>query len=124
MMEFTLSRVVMYACGLMVLVLLISPVSSIYNGRYDDGMYWQADRISETVDAFYRSDMRSLTVEGRDLIPEGCLLTVIDGMIVLEHDGREFVSYTDCDLTSYGSYSCTDTIMFSKDGGSIRMSSI
>ena len=124
MMEFTMSRVLMCACGVMILAILINPVSSLYDDRYDNDMRLQSERICEMIDSFGSSDMESITVSGADLIPEGCVLIIEDDMIILEHDGKEYIAYTLNEISSIGSYGSNDTIYFQKEGDIIRMTSI
>ncbi len=76
------------------------------------------------IDSFGRSDMESMTVSGTDLIPEGCVLIIEDEMVVLEHNGKEYIAYTLNEISSIGSYGSNDTICFRKEGDIIRMTSI
>ena len=124
MMEFTLSRLVMIACGVMVLASLMNPLSSVYDGRYDSEMQDQCDNISDMVDTFGRSGMVRMTVPGREIIPSGCTLSFDENMVRLGHDGREFLSCCSFGLSSDCTYGGCDTISMVKENGMIVVTSI
>ena len=115
MMEFTLSRVVMGFCGLIVLASLLYPLSAVYDGREDVDLQSQCDNISDIADAFGNSGMWHMELQGSDIIPEGCILSFYDRTITLTCGDREYHS-----LISYGIYSSEqfttdDVLMFTND---------
>ena len=98
MIEFTISRVVLCACGV---VLLIS-VSGILGGMYDldrsDEDERLVQRIGYMLDAFESSETDMILLDGTMILPEGYHLNVHDGFVELYSEEDLHLS-----MTSYGS---------------------
>lgn len=87
MIEFTMSRVTLIICGVMVLGAVVIPLQSFYDENYDQSMTDTADHISFILDEFWASDADTLTIRGWEILPsadcsieiEGHHLTVFQG---------------------------------------------
>ena len=86
MMEFTLTRALMFACGIMVLAASLSPVAHIYGSRCGSVTMEQCDMVADMVDSFMGSGLDSIVIQCSDIIPDGCVLYVDDGIIVIIRD--------------------------------------
>jgi len=121
LMEFTLSRVVMGMCGLLVLAAVLSPLSAVYENKEDSGLQSQCDAVARMIDAFSGSEMSHMELSGSDIIPHDCTLTFDGNVITLTYDDREYLSYTVCTLVSDGTYTSDDTIGFLKDSDTVTV---
>jgi len=88
MIEFTLSRVTLCVCG----VVLIASVTGVLDGIYEndrDAMDGQlVDRFAYMLDVFQSSGSDSIVLDGGRILPEGCTVFVHDGFVEL-HDGNK-----------------------------------
>lgn len=95
MIEFTLSRVCMCICGVVMLSAAVG-----YMGLVEDNEEGVADQrlaedIASMLDAFQTSSLDELYLEGNRILPSGGFtLTVTDGLVVLDHDGRRYYGMT------------------------------
>lgn len=94
MIEFTLSRVSLCVCG----VILIASVTGTLNGIYDsekDAMdEVLADRFAYMLDLFQSSEDDTLILDGSRILPEGYSVSVHDGLVELFGDDGRKVSAT------------------------------
>lgn len=91
MMEFTLSRVSMIACGVILLAAICAPVSAAYTSMQDSEMRDAADGIARTVDRFWDSRADVMILRGWDVLPTSDCGLVIDGHdLVLTRNGKEY----------------------------------
>lgn len=79
MMEFTLSRVAMIACGVILLGAVFTPMSSVYDDMEDREIRGSADKIAVMFDRFWDSKADVMTVRGWDIIPTSEYGIQIDG---------------------------------------------
>lgn len=94
MIEFTLSRVVLCACG----VILIASVTGVLNGIYDT----ERDSLDEDLtyrfaymlDIFQSSDDNTLILDGSRMLPEGYSVYVHGGFVELLGNGDRQISAT------------------------------
>ena len=101
MMEFTLSRVVMSICGLMVMAAVMGPYMGLLDQRTEAAGLQSADAI---VDLFQKisekGDGTSYYIRCSDILPSPQWHLVLDGgKLMLCMEGREFVSYSQVKLT-------------------------
>ena len=82
MIEFTLSRVCMSVCGLLLLASVIVPVTGMYDrqaGGMESGI---SDNMASLVDTFYYSEMEELTISMSDILPNPSSYVEIDGNLI------------------------------------------
>ena len=82
MIEFTLSRVCLSVCGLLLLASVIVPVTGMYD-RQAAGMESNVpDDIASLVTAFYHSEMEELTVPMSDILPSASSYVEMNGHVI------------------------------------------
>ena len=98
MMEFTMSRVALCICG----VVMIASVTGVLSGIYDMGTSDQDDRLVQRIgymlDVFEASDVDEIILDGPMILPTGYSISVHDGLVELT-DGQSI----HLALTSYDS---------------------
>lgn len=124
MMEFTLTRALMFACGIMVLAASLSPVAHIYGSRCGSVTMEQCDMVADMVDSFMGSGLDSIVIQCSDIIPDGCVLYVDDGIIVIERDGACYTSAPSSYILSKERFTPSDTMLMVKTEERIEMRSI
>ena len=94
MIEFTLSRVVLCACG----IVLISSVTGVLGGIYDNDVSHiddrLADRIAYMLDVFDSSDTDELILDGVSILPREYYLRVHDNFVELYGGEKMHISST------------------------------
>ena len=94
MIEFTISRVMLCVCGMV----LIASVTGALNGIHDvnreasDGDL--ADRFAYMLDVFQSSGNDTLVLDGARLLPEGYSVSVHDGFVELFGGGDRQMAMT------------------------------
>ena len=95
MIEFTISRVVLCACGM----ILILSVAGVLNGVYDRNEEQLnndlADRFAYMLDVFQSSDDDTLVLDGIRILPEGCTAHIHDGFVELLDNDRRHMATTE-----------------------------
>lgn len=98
MMEFTMSRVALCICG----VVMIASVTGVLSGIYDMETSDQDDRLVQRIgymlDVFEASDVDEIILDGSTILPTGYSLSVHDGFVELTDGQKIHLS-----LTSYDS---------------------
>ena len=90
MIEFTLSRVCMCVCGVLMLAAAVG-----YLGVLEDHREDRADNIASMLDSFQTSKLEELYLEGPSILPSGDFrVTVADGLVELSHGDGRFYSKT------------------------------
>ena len=82
MIEFTLSRVCMSVCGLLLLASVIVPVTGMYDrqaGGMESGI---SDDMASLIDTFYYSEMEEMTISMSDILPNSSSYAEIDGNLI------------------------------------------
>ncbi|MDR3206456.1 MAG: hypothetical protein LBT41_05135 [Candidatus Methanoplasma sp.] len=93
MIEFTLSRVAVFACGAVLLAAAVVPISESYEGRKDADLAGAADKVALMIDAFWDSEADVMTLRGWDVLPFQDMSVEIDGhVLTMTKSGREYRS--------------------------------
>jgi len=82
MIEFTISRVCMSVCGLLLLAAVIAPVTGMYESRAAGMESHSADKIAMLIDNFYYSEAETFTVPVSDIVPSTMSYVEFDGYLV------------------------------------------
>ncbi|MBE6523357.1 MAG: hypothetical protein E7Z65_00570 [Thermoplasmata archaeon] len=98
MIEFTISRVVMCACGVILLISVTGVLDGIYDLDRSDEDERLVLRIGYMLDAFESSDVDELFLDGASILPEGYGLKVRGGFVELYSESDRHIS-----MTSYSS---------------------
>jgi hypothetical protein len=84
MMELTISRVALCACGLILLASVSGALTGVYDSDrsgMDDGL---AERLAYMLDVFESSEMDEIVLDGTRILPEGSRLHVHDHIVELD----------------------------------------
>ena len=79
MIEFTMSRVTLFICGIAILAAVMVPLQSVYEERYDRSMEDAADRLTFILDEFWASEADSMTIRGWEVLPSSDCSIEIEG---------------------------------------------
>ncbi|MDN5358038.1 MAG: hypothetical protein AB7D42_00200 [Candidatus Methanomethylophilaceae archaeon] len=102
MLEFTMSRVVLCICGVVLLGAVAIPFSGICSSNEDVRMTETADSIAEMIDSFYRSEADTMTLRGWDILPDaGCSMRAEGHVLILENNGKEYRSLIFCESEGF-----------------------
>lgn len=121
MMEFTLSRVVLAVCGILLLGAVISPFT-VSEDNFVSEMYQdEADSIASAVDSFCESQQDISMIDmGRLLPTEDCSLSFDGRMIVLSDGKNEYTAFCSCEIESdRESYDSNDMVFLKKEDGKV-----
>lgn len=95
MIEFTLSRVCMCMCGVLLLAAAVGYLGMLEDHREDRADQELADDIASMLDSFQTSKLEELYLEGPSILPSGDFrVTVADGLVELSHGDGRFYSKT------------------------------
>ena len=95
MIEFTISRVVLCACGVLLMVVVTSALGGVYDKNTDVMDEDLASRFAYMLDIFQSSDDDTIVLDGARILPEGYTAMVHDGFVELLHDDRRNMAATD-----------------------------
>ncbi|MDI9379052.1 MAG: hypothetical protein QM390_05030 [Candidatus Thermoplasmatota archaeon] len=125
MIEFTLSRVALGICGILLLASVIPFVESAHEDRVDDGMSAQAGSIAALVDSFWSSGSDSLTVCAGELLPTASSTLRFEGhFVILEYEGTCYKAAMLCDTVSEGTYSCNSILRLTRIGPAVAVEAL
>ena len=92
MMEFTLARMTMVVCGVMILAAIIPPVSSLYENEESAEMQEQSEKLCKMLDVFYASEADEMIVCLNTVLPQQSSISM-DGYLVTVIDGENMYTY-------------------------------
>jgi len=122
MMEFTLSRVCMSVCGLILLSVVMIPVTGMFEDSSDSDVQDLADNTGRMLETFERSGADVMFLEMKDILPDHSYsLRMENGMIIITEKGKEFRTSIPWNLDT-AAYQYEDVIEIRKisDGISVR----
>ena len=100
MLEFTMSRVVLCVCGVILLGSVCIPLLGMYSTNENVLMTESTDSIAAMIDSFYGSEADTMILRGWDILPgNDCSLNVDGHNVTLSDSNGEYRS-----LISYKSY--------------------
>ena len=125
MMEFTLARMTMVVCGVIILAAIIPPVSSLFDDEQSAEMQEQSEKLCMMLDAFYASEADEMVMCLNSIIPPQSSI-IVDGYLVTVIDGEK--QYTHCTEHPINSdrsdYNSNDYVRFSKNDSFIMIESL
>ena len=125
MMEFTLTRVVMAICGMLVLAAVIPSVNSLYDSEKSLELQEQTECICRMIDAFDVSETDEMILFLSTILPPDCSVSM-DGHFVTVYDGdTSYRCDTRCQIISdRDSYGRNDCLRFTKDDRTVIIESL
>ena len=97
MIEFTMSRVMMCLCGVILLVSVVGVAQGIYDMGEDDRSQDAVERIGNMLDSFESSGLDEMILDGSMILTEGSYIHVHDGFVELYTRTGKHISATDYD---------------------------
>ncbi len=122
MIEFTLSRVAVIICGVIMLGAVFAPVSALFEEEEADGMAAAADHASAILDRFWESETDVLTLRGSDILPgPGCRLEIAgQNVSLIDSSGKEYRTAVAHGLESFV-LSYNDVVELTRNGSSLEL---
>jgi len=91
MMEFTLSRVCMGVCGLIVLATVMLPVTGMFEDSSDADIQSLTNDTGRMLETFERSGADAMTISLRDILPNrSCSMRMERGMMIIAENEKEY----------------------------------
>lgn len=123
MIEFTMSRIAVFACGVILLAAIVVPISDVYDGRKDADLTEAADKIAFMIDTFWDSEADVMTLRGWDILPFSDMSVEISGhVLTVNKGGKEYRSLIEHPADSI-SISYNDTIGLKRSDGRLALAS-
>jgi hypothetical protein len=120
MMEFTLARVCMGVCGLMLLAAVVAPVTGMYESHTAKMESDVSDDIAKLIDSFYYSEMDEIVIAMNDILPNVMSYAEFSGYLVtLTTDRGVYKSGTNVPVISEGTFGYSDMVRLYKSGGTV-----
>ena len=122
MMEFTLSRVCMSVCGLVILAAVMVPVAGMFQDSSDADVQSLTNDTGKMLKTFERSGADVMTLSLRDILPDHSYsLRMNSGMLMMAKNGKEYRTSIPWNVET-ASYQYEDVIEIRKtsDGVSVR----
>ena len=117
MMEFTMSRVLMALCGLMIMAVSLGPFSSIYDQRLDQAGMNTVDDVADLFNMISsKGENVSYLIHGYDLLPSPDYYLKIKGYsISLCHENGNYTAFTNLKIDNIDeiTISFDDTLLMS-----------
>ena len=121
MMEFTLSRVVLAVCGILLLGAVVVPLTASEDSTVSNLYQEEVDLIAETVSTFYESSQDVSIIDMGDLLPTDECSLKFDGREITLSDGtHEYKAYCEYTVESVKEYYDSNDYMYLlKDEGKV-----
>lgn len=125
MIEFTLSRVALGICGLLILASVVPFFGDIQTERIDNGMEEQAGAIASLLDSFSASGSDSITVCVSEILPSPSSVLRLEGhFVTIEHEGSSYRAVMLSEAAPGGIYDYGDILEMTKREGGIDVRAI
>jgi len=120
MMEFTLSRVAMSICGIILLAAVVAPVIHTFEESEGQNVQNIADDAAALIDRFERSKADKMIISVSDILPgPSYSISFDDGVLTVENKGRAYRSPVSLTVTG-GTFFCGDMIEITKTENGMR----
>lgn len=121
MMEFTLSRVAVCVCGLMIMAVVAGPAFGIFEDRADDGYASLAEDLASDIDSFASGEADRLVMDMSLYLPEGAEICVSGYVLTLLCDGSEHTALLHIEVEGEASAGRPGVLVFVKTGGGVSV---
>ena len=122
MIEYTMARIVLITCGVLMLSALVPPVTALFEDGESAEMQDQSESLCRMLDSFIGSDASEMTFFLRTVLPQNSSVSM-DGYFITIIDGEKTYTYnTDCIIESDKDiYTSNDYVRLTKDNGTITV---
>jgi len=125
MIEFTISRVCMSVCGLILLSAILVPVTGMYDSQARNMESNISDSLAKLIDEFDRSEMDIFILPASDILPStSSYVEIKDKMIILTTDHGIHRSAAHSEVYSDNIFGYGDVIRMSKHEGIVIIEKI
>ena len=119
MMEFTLSRVTISICGLILMAAMIAPVIHVFEESEEQNLQAIADKTAGLIDRFERSKADTMILSMGDILPGPSFsMTMENGILTIDDGERSYRSPLASDITG-GTFSHRDMVEIGRTGGGL-----
>lgn len=103
MIEFTMSRMALMICGLVMFSAAAIPAADFIDSGSDTDLYGLAEKDAAVIDAFWQSGADELILHGEAMIPSPGYRLEMDGKLLIIHspEGREYTAPVKYDCGSF-----------------------
>jgi len=120
MIEFTMARVCLSVCGLLLLTAVIVPVTGMYESGAVDRESDVSDDLAKLIDNFYYSEMSEAVIPMNDILPNISSYAEFNGhLVTLTTDRGIYKSGTKVFVISDGVLGYNDVIRLTKNGDAV-----
>ena len=122
MIEYTMARIVLITCGVLMLSAVVPPVTALFEDGESAEMQDQSESLCRMLDSFIGSDADEMTFCLRTVLPQNSSVSM-DGYFITIIDGEKTYTYnTDCIIESDKDiYTSNDYVRLTKDNGTITV---
>lgn len=125
MMEFTLARLTLAVCGVILLTSVVPPVASLFEKEEDAGMQEQSETLCRMIDAFYISEADEMVICLSTVLPQGSSVSIDGHLVTMLDGGNGFVCCTEHPVISDKDvYNGNDYVRFTKDDTCVMMAAL
>ena len=125
MMEYTMARVAMVMCGVLLITAVVPPVTSLFEEGETSSMQEQSEMLCRMIDSFHDSEAEEMTICLQTVLPQNTSL-MMDGYFITITDGEKQYRYnTEYPMESdRDTYTSNDYIRVTKQGSTITIGSL
>ena len=95
MMEYTMARMALAVCGVIMLAAVVPPVTTLFNSEESADMQYQTENICKMLDTFYDSAADDMILSMNTILPQSSSLKIENRLITLIDDDKEYRAYTE-----------------------------
>ena len=125
MMEYTMARVAMVMCGVILLAAVMPPIASMYDGGESAVMQDQSETLCRMLDSFHDSEAEEMTICLQTVLPQDSSVVMDGYFVTIIDDDNEYRYNTEYVLESdKGVYTGNDYIRITKNNDSLIVESL
>ena len=125
MMEFTLARVAMILCGVVLLAAVVPPVTSAFDSEESAELDEQTELLCNMLDSFYRSEADEMIIPLNSVLPHDTSVSMDHHLVTMINGEQTCIGGTDVILESdMESYSGNDYLRFTKGDNKVMIESL
>ena len=125
MMEYTMARVALAICGVVMLAAVVPPVTSLFDSEESADMQYQTENICRMLDTFHDSAADDMMLSMNTILPQSSSLKIEDRTITMIDEDNEYRSYTEYPvIADKNIYTKNDCVSITKCDDSIVITTL